>query len=207
MPGWVAASLVLCAVTSCGSAAPAPRVVNADARPIEFNGARLLLELRAISDPAARGLDPPKMLEVTLRNDVESRDVALVNSGLAPSGGGAGGVIQINLRYGSTVLENRCLVNALSPSERGYIYLAPGDAITRVLKLSCYRPPRHERLVAIVTYEDRQPPAQVPREATAADDPLQLPCSGATGLTPDELAVVFRGPLVSNKIEFGLDQP
>lgn len=204
---WPVATLVLCVLISCGPPTSTLRVSDAPARPAEVNGARLLLELKAINDPSAHGLDTPKMLQVTLRNDVESHDAALINSGLAPSGGGAAGVIQINLRYGGTVLENRCLVNALSASERGYIYLAPGDAIMRVLKLSCYRPPRHERLVASVTYEDRKPPAKVSDGAPATEDPLQLPCSAEQGLRPDELAVVFRGPLVSNTIEFSLDEP
>jgi hypothetical protein len=207
MMRWSFLSLVPCVLNSCVPTVSTLPVSNASARPIDINGVRLSLELRALTDPAARGLDAPKVLQVTLKNDIESHDAALVNSGLAPVGGGAGGVIQISLRDGGAALENRCLVNASSATEKGYIYLGPGDSITRILPLSCYHPPRHERLIASVTYEDRDPPGSASIGGQDAEDPLQLPCSAAKGLTRDELTRVFRGPLVSNTIEFKLDEP
>jgi hypothetical protein len=207
MASRIMAGLSLCTLASCGAPTTARPASSEVARPSDINGVRLSLELRAILDPAARGLEPSKMLEVTLRNHVGSHDVALINAGLAPSGGGALGVIRINLRSGTGALENRCFVNSFSSSDRDYIYLAPGDAITRVVKLSCYQPPRDERLLATVTYEDRAPPAEVAKEAPVGDDPLQLPCAAEKGLAPEELARAYRGPLVSNTIEFGLDQP
>ena len=168
----------------CGCPKASTVHANPPALPVDFgNGVRLSLRLRVVDDPDARGLDPSKLLQVTLENSLESKDRILVHEGLTLTGGGIRGVLQLDLRADNRTLENGCLVNASQPTTDPYIDLGPGESVTRVLELKCYHPPSATPLRAVVTYQD----------------------SGrAANLTGAEAQMLFRGPLQSNAVEFVL---
>ena len=189
-------------VGGCGHAVKQNAEMHAVPTANAEKGIQLSLDLQVIADPTARGLDPPKALRVTLENSIQSQDGVFVNGSLPVRGGGADGVLQLELRSGNDLLENRCLVNAWSAQARDYVYLAPGSALTRVLKLGCYHPPSTERLSAMITYEDPNPPASRSVERNDEDDPLQQPCQAPPGLTPQDFASVFHGPVISNTVQF-----
>lgn len=174
-------SLIAVGLLACSSASrhvPSPIPPRA-MRTAE--GAVISLSVRVVSDPAARGLEPPKALEVTLRNDPGADDVAWVNGRMAPRTA-AGGEVDISLKTEQTRLVDTCLHNLPSPEEKDYVRLAPGSSITRILSLSCFHPPSAERLWLTATYQDADPP-------------------------PGKVGLAFDGELTSNTVSFVMRDP
>jgi hypothetical protein len=192
---------VLC-VYACAGGGPTtyanvPPSSSANGKPA---GTQVALRLDAIHDPHARGLDSSMLLRVTVENSLASEDRVLVDEGLITTDIMSDGVLQLDLRAEGVRLEHHCLVNASSRG-RSFVDLGPGEALTRLISISCYRPPKGKRLTAVVTYRDRRSAlAQVDGAAEEAPA-VPEPCEGER----DVLGVmenVFRGQLVSNKVEF-----
>jgi hypothetical protein len=132
-----------------------------------------------VKDPGARGLAPPKALEVTLRNGLNAGTIWLEGR-LSP----VPGVIDIELRdEAGERLEESCRTYFAASQTYDYLMLMPGDAITRVMVLTCYRIPTHALISAIVHYKNE--------ETTCPPSPL-------------EHIPLYRGPLTSNRVEFRL---
>ncbi len=135
------------------------------------------ISLKVVDNIGARGLDPRKALEVTLRNGLQAETI-WVEGRMSPSPG----VIDVDLRdeSGRRVDEN-CHRNPAPSEAADYVMLGPGDAITRLLILTCYKLPQSGRITAHVRYknvESSPPPA------------------------PLELVPLFRGPINSNPVTF-----
>lgn len=163
----------------------------------------LRLILGVVDDEEARGLDPPKALRVTLESDMKSVDRVRVEKGLTSRDLVASGVLVLELRTATGPLKYGCLVNAGSGVGDRYLDLGPGESISRVLKLGCYHPPSHERITATATYVDRAT-KDAPAE-TEGDTQISLGSDQSCRRPQDGTAVeVFRGPLVSNTVEFML---
>lgn len=175
-----AVALSVACVVACGR--PSAGIIKSPTAPQSAEtteGVQLSLSLQVVDDPNALGLDAPKALRVTLESRMGSRDVVWVNGRLAASGGTAHGEIRLRLVGRSGPLEDRCLHNLHSAEPGDYVLLGPGEAISRVIKLSCYHPPSTQRLSATVTYQDVDPP-------------------------PERAATAFRGKLTSNTVVFAL---
>jgi hypothetical protein len=158
------------------SPSPLPR---RHARETEF---RASLILRVVNDPTARGTEPLKALEVTLKNSVESQGFVWVNSRVASLGISGHGEVQIELRDENGPIENECTPHVTSPEAWEYVLLERGASITRVLTLGCFKMMGSRRVWATVRFEDTEqnpPPAPLP-----------------------EVTRLFRGPVVSNTVTF-----
>jgi hypothetical protein len=154
-----------------------------------------------VDDEEARGLEPPKALRVTLASDMKSADRVRVEKGLTSRDLVASGVLVLELRTAAGPLKYGCLVNAGGSIGDRYLELGPGVSISRVLKLGCYHPPSHERITATATYIDRTTEGALAE--TERDTQISLGSDESRGREQDGTAVeVFRGPLVSNAVEF-----
>jgi len=138
----------------------------------------LTLAVGVVVDPSAQGLDPPKALEVTLRNDARAGDVVWVNGRMAPRSV-SGGEVEVVIRSQRGQLVDTCRHNTQSAEPGDYVQLAPGSSITRMLSLSCFHPPSTEPLSVSASYQDLDP-------------------------APEKATVAFRGKLVSNTVDFVL---
>ena len=161
--------------------------------------AGLSLTLRVVKNPRPEP-DDPLAFQLTLARSSQSRGSVLVDSSLWVT-------VRFDLRGESGLLGRPCTGNPFA-NAGSYAYLRPGGSITRIRRLPCDRPPDGERVTARATYEDRDPPAcpecACPPCDRPEDDPIRLPCEPSPCLTPEQVRHVFRGPLVSNAVEFVL---
>jgi hypothetical protein len=136
------------------------------------------LSLRVVKDTAARGLEYPKALEITLRNGLARRDIWVEGKMALPPG-----TLELELRTGSgTRLPETCMRNQALSKTWDYVLLSGGSAITRVVRLSdCYRLPNDEPLFARARYHNQA---------------IHVPSS------PYAWVPLFRGPLTSNTVNF-----
>jgi hypothetical protein len=139
---------------------------------------RISLSLRVINDTAARGLEYPKALEVTLRNGLAGRDIWAEGKMALPPGTLD---LEVRTENGTRVTET-CLRNLALSKAWDYVVLAGGSAITRVVRLgNCYRVPDDQPLLVSVRYHN---------------DAVHVPGS------PHAWIPLFRGPVTSNTVTF-----
>lgn len=137
----------------------------------------LSLEVRAVPNPGAvTDADPRVALEVSLRNGILG-DAVWVEGGMSVDPGS----IELELRRqdGSLVPES-CRRYPAPTMSWDYVMLGPGDAISRLLTLSCYdHLPDSGAVWARLRYMNRDP--HPPK-------------------SPLELVPLFRGPLVADPV-------